>query len=166
MLRQLNAMDAQEIGAVLADFCAAPAWIERMAASRPFATPAAVLAAAESAADAVGPDDWREAFRHHPPIGEQAAERPQSDAARTASSREQSAAREAPASDLAALADGNRAYRDKFGYVFIVCATGKTAPEMLAMLRERLTNDPDTEIRVAADEQRRITRLRLERLLG
>jgi allantoicase len=166
VLRQLNAMDPQEIGAVLADFCAAPAWIERMAASRPFATPAAVLAAADSAADAVGPDDWREAFRHHPPIGEQAAERPQSDAARTASSREQSAAREASASDLAALADGNRAYRDKFGYVFIVCATGKTAPEMLALLRDRLTNDPETEIRVAAGEQRRITRLRLERLLG
>src|SRR6185503_6164695 len=107
VLRQLNAMDAQAIGATLEEFCAAPQWIERMAASRPFATPAAVLAAADAAADAVGPDDWREAFRHHPPIGGQTAERPQSDAARAASSREQSAAREASASDLAALADAN-----------------------------------------------------------
>jgi len=166
VLRQLNAMDAQEIGATLADFCAAPAWIARMAASRPFATPAAVLAAADAAADAVGPDDWREAFRHHPPIGEQAAERPQSDTARAASSREQSAAREASASDLTALAEGNRAYQEKFGHVFIVCATGRTAAEMLALLRERLPNDPETEVRIAASEQRRITRLRLERLLG
>jgi allantoicase len=70
VLRQLNAMDDQEARATLADFCAAPAWIDRMAASRPFATPAAVLAAADGAADAVSPEDWREAFRHHPRLGE------------------------------------------------------------------------------------------------
>ena len=166
VLRQLNAMDAQEIGATLADFCAAPAWIGGMAASRPFATPAAVLAAADSAAATVGADDWREAFRHHPPIGGPAAERPQSAAARAASSREQAVAREASASDVATLADGNRAYQEKFGHIFIVCAAGRTASEMLALLRERLKNDPETEVHVAADEQRRITRLRLERLLG
>jgi allantoicase len=166
VLRQLNAMDDQEIRAALADFCAAPAWIERMAASRPFASAAAVLAADEAAADAAGPDDWREAFRHHPRIGERAAERPQSDAARTLSAREQSASREASPADLAALAEGNRAYQDRFGYVFIVSAAGRTAPEMLAMLRDRLKNDAETELRVAAGEQRRITRLRLERLLG
>src|SRR4029077_19967934 len=78
VLRQLNASDEPEIRATLADFCAAPAWIARMAASRPFATSAAVLAAADEAADAVEPDDWREAFRHHPRIGEGAAERAQS----------------------------------------------------------------------------------------
>jgi allantoicase len=166
VLRQINAMDDQEVRAALADFSAAPAWIERMAASRPFATPAAMLAAAEAAADAAGPDDWREAFRHHPRIGETAAERPQSDAAQALSSHEQSAAGHASPSEREALAEGNRAYEDRFGYVFIVCATGRTAPEMLAMLRERLKNDPDTELRVASAEQRRITRLRLERLLG
>jgi allantoicase len=166
VLRQLNAMDDQEIRAAFADFCAAPPWIDRMTASRPFDTPAAVLAAADAAADAVGPDDWREAFRHHPRIGERAAERRQSDAAQALSAGEQAASRQASAAELAALAEGNRAYQDRFGYVFIVSAAGRTAPEMLAMLRERLNNDPDTELRVAAGEQRRITRLRLERLLG
>jgi OHCU decarboxylase len=125
-----------------------------------------VLAAADAAADAVSPDDWREAFRHHPPIGGPAAERTQSEAARAASSREQSAAREASPADLAALAEGNRAYQEKFGHIFIISAAGRTAPEILAILRERLKNDPETEVRMAADEQRRITRLRLERLVG
>jgi allantoicase len=166
VLRQLNAMDGQEVRAALADFCAAPAWIERMAASRPFAAPAAVLAAADAAADAVEPDGWREAFRHHPRIGERAAERQQSYAAQAMSAQEQSVAHDASFDDLSALAEGNRAYQDRFGYVFIVCATGKTAPEMLAMLRDRLKNDPDSELRVAMGEQRRITRLRLERLFG
>jgi allantoicase len=166
VLRQLNAMDDQEIRAALADFCAGPAWIERMAASRPFATTADVLAAAEAAADDAGPDDWREAFRHHPRIGERAAERPQSDTARALSAREQSGAGEASPADLEALAEGNRAYQDRFGYVFIVSAAGRTAAQMLALLRERLKNDPDAELRVAAGEQRRITRLRLERVLG
>lgn len=166
VLRQLNAMDEPDVRAALTDFCAAPAWIDRMASSRPFSTSAAVLAAADSAADAVGPDDWREAFRHHPAMGESTAERGQSDAGQALSAREQSAARQGSASDLAALAEGNRTYQDRFGHVFIVCAAGKTASEMLTMLRERLTNDPDSELRVAAGEQRRITRLRLEKLLG
>jgi allantoicase len=166
VLRQLNAMDEQEVRALLADFCAAPAWIDRMASARPFASAPAVLTAADKAADAVGPDGWREAFRHHPRIGERQAQRPQSNAAQAASSREQAGVQQADAADLAALAEGNRTYEDRFGYVFIVCASGKTAPEMLSMLRDRLKNDPDRELRVAADQQRRITRLRLERLLG
>jgi allantoicase len=166
VLRQLNAMDDQEIRAALADVCAAPAWLDRMAASRPFAAPAAVLAASDAAAEGAGPNDWREAFRHHPPIGERAAERPQSDASRALSAREQAASRDASPPDQAALAEGNRAYQDRFGYVFIVCAAGRSTPEILAILRDRLKNDPDTELRVAAGEQRRITRLRLERLLG
>ena len=166
VLRQLNAIDEPEIRATLTDFCGAPAWIDRMAASRPFATPAGVLSAAEAVADRVAPDDWQEAFRHHPRIGEQAAERPQSELARALSASEQCAAGESSSADPAALTAAHRAYEARFGYVFIVCATGRTMPEMLAMLRERLKNDPDTEVRVAAGEQRRITRLRLERLLG
>src|SRR5258705_3008185 len=121
VLRQLNAMDDQEIRAELADFCAAPAWIDRMAASRPFATPAAVLTTADTAADAVKADDWREAFRHHPPIGARAAERRQSDGAQTLSAQEQSSAWRASPSEVAALAEGNRAYTDRLAYIFIAC---------------------------------------------
>ena len=166
VLRQLNAMDEAEVRALFADFCAAPAWIDRMAASRPFASAPAVLTTSDKAAEAVGPEDWSEAFRHHPRIGEHQAERRQSEAAETLSSREQSGVGQAAPTDLAALADANRAYEQRFGHVFIVSASGKTAPEMLALLRDRLTNDPDTELRIAAGEQRRITRLRLERLFG
>jgi allantoicase len=166
VVRLLNAMDAAEVRATLAGFCAAPAWIERMIASRPFTDAAAVLAAADTAAAAVGTDDWREAFRHHPRIGERTAERAQSDAARVASEREQSTAAQASAADLAALAEGNRAYEERFGYVFIVSAAGKSAPEMLAILRDRLKNDPERELQIAAGEQQKITRLRLDRLLA
>ena len=166
VVRQLNAMDGPELRGVLADFCAAPAWIEQVAAARPFASAAAVLTAADAAAESVPLDDWREAFRHHPRIGERAAEKRQSDAARTLSSREQAAVTNAAQPDLAALAEGNRLYEDRFGHVFIVAAAGRSAAEMLAMLHDRLKNDPGTEIGVAAAEQRKITRLRLERVLG
>ena len=110
-------------------------------------------------------DDWREAFRHHPRIGERQAERTQSDTARGLSSREQAAVQGAGEDDIAALAEANRAYEARFGHGFIVCATGRTAPEMLAMLKERVKNDPATELTIAAGEHRKITRLRLERLL-
>ncbi len=94
------------------------------------------------------------------------AERPLSASARAQAAREQAASHDATPADLAALVEGNCAYQDNFGYVFIVCASGKTMPEMLAILQERLKNDADTELHVASDELRKITRLRLERLLG
>jgi allantoicase len=166
VLRQLNAMDEPELRAALADFCGAPSWTARMAAARPYATPEDVFRAAEAAGGEVTPDDWREAFRHHPRIGERGAERSQSSAARDASAHEQSGMDAAPAAERAALAEGNRAYEDRFGHVFIVCASGRSAAEMLAMLRERMSHDPAAELQVAAAEQRKITQLRLERLLG
>ena len=165
VLRQMNALDAPELTSTLADFCAAPEWIARVAAARPFATPDAILAAADGADAVVTPDGWLEAFRHHPRIGERAAERRQSDFAQRASSREQARVAEASPDEAAALAEANRAYEGRFGHVFIVCASGKSAPEMLALLRERLNNDPGTELTIAAVELKQITRLRLERLL-
>jgi len=166
VVRQLNAMDAPELRAAFADFCAAPAWIDRMTASRPFASAEAILAAADEAAKGVPDADWLEAFRHHPRIGERQAERIQSEAARGMSSSEQAGVERAAAADVAALAEGNRAYEARFGYVFIVSAAGRTVPEMLAMLKERLGHDPAAELRVAAAEQQKITRLRLARLFG
>ncbi|HXT29900.1 MAG TPA: allantoicase [Vicinamibacterales bacterium] len=166
VVRQLNAMDAPELRAAFADFCAAPAWIDRMTASRPFASAEAILAAADEAAKGVPDADWLEAFRHHPRIGERQAERIQSEAARGMSASEQGGVERAAAADVAALAEGNRAYEARFGYVFIVSAAGRTVPEMLAMLKERLGHDPAAELRVAAAEQQKITRLRLARLFG
>jgi len=166
VLRQLNASDEPALRALLADFCAAPEWLDRIAADRPFSSAAALQSASEQAADRVSPAGWREAFRHHPRIGEHSSDRPQSASARAQSSREQASVEGASASERAALAEGNRAYEAKFGQPFIVCASGKSVSEMLALLRERLNNDAETELRVAAGEQRKITKSRLDRLFG
>jgi len=166
VLRQLNASDEPDLRALLADFCAAPEWIDRLAGKRPFSSSAALQSASEQAADHVTTAGWREAFRHHPRIGERATERAQSASAQAQSSREQAGVERASADERAALAEGNRAYEARFDQPFIVCASGKSVPEMLAMLRQRLGNDPDAELRVAASEQRKITKLRWERLLG
>jgi 2-oxo-4-hydroxy-4-carboxy-5-ureidoimidazoline decarboxylase len=105
--------------------------------------------------------DWREAFGHHPKIGERDALGRRFAATAQLSEREQRGVAGASDDVLTALADDNRAYEAKFGYIFIVCATGRTADEMLAMLQQRLGNDPAHEIHIAAAEQARITELRL-----
>jgi 2-oxo-4-hydroxy-4-carboxy-5-ureidoimidazoline decarboxylase len=127
-----------------------------MLAARPFADDAALFAAAESAWWALDPADWDEAFASHPRIGDRAA----TGLART----EQAGVAGADAATLEALAVGNRAYEARFGRVFLICATGRSAAEMLAELRRRLAHDAAAELRVAAAEQAKITRLRLETL--
>ena len=110
-------------------------------------------------------DDLLEAFRHHPRIGEQKAAEAQSAQAQRWSKQEQAGVEVAPAETLAALAEANQAYEARFGYIFLICATGKTSEEMLALLRTRLHNDAEQELRIAAVEQQKITRIRLEKLL-
>ena len=132
-------------------------------ACRPFGSRDAALSAARDVWFALSHADWLEAFAHHPKIGDVASLRRRFPATHHLSSQEQAAVSGAPNTTLAALAEGNRAYEEKFGYIFIVCATGRTADEMLALLRARLPNDPDAEIRIAAEEQAKITALRLNR---
>jgi 2-oxo-4-hydroxy-4-carboxy-5-ureidoimidazoline decarboxylase len=110
-------------------------------------------------------DDWKEAFSHHPKIGD--VESLTKKFASTAhwASGEQSGVGIASKETIEALAEGNRLYEEKFGYIFIVCATGKSAEEMLEMLQSRLENNPAEEIKIAADEQNKITKLRIEKLL-
>jgi len=155
--------------------CGSSTWVERMMQRRPFGSTDALLAAARDEWFALGEDDWREAFRHHPKIGDREALRARSGvpAARTLrggvvfphtahlSAQEQRGVSGAPDHILDALAEGNRKYEDTFGFIFIVCATGKSAAEMLGLLRARLPNPPDREIRIAASEQAKITELRL-----
>jgi 2-oxo-4-hydroxy-4-carboxy-5-ureidoimidazoline decarboxylase len=133
-----------------------------MMAQRPFADADAALNAAHEAWFALGPEDWLEAFSHHPKIGDVQSLRRRFPATHDLSAREQGGIIGASDTTLEALAAANRAYEDRFGYIFIVCATGKTAAEMLALLRARLSNDSGTEIRIAAEEQARITALRLK----
>lgn len=109
--------------------------------------------------------DWKEAFARHPKIGDtESLKKKFADTARWASN-EQSGTSEASAETIKALAEGNKQYEQKFGYIFIVYATGKSTDEMLAMLQTRLQNSPEVEIEIAADEQNKITKLRLEKLL-
>jgi len=124
------------------------------------------MAAAEAVWNALSPEDWREAFTHHPRIGDKEALRQRFASTRGWAEAEQAGALAASEDVLDALAAGNRDYEERFGYIFIVCATGKSADEMLALLRARLAHDLEDEIRFAAAEQARITRLRLEKLLA
>ncbi|MDB4951944.1 MAG: Allantoicase [Gemmatimonadetes bacterium] len=163
-LERLNALPADEADAEMRRCCGSPEWARRMAAARPFVSEEELLDAADATWDALPPEEWLAAFRAHPRIGERKAERPQAGTAAW-SAQEQAGVGDADADTRAALAEANRAYEERFGWIFLVCATGRTAGEMLASARARLDNEPDDELRVAADEQRRITRLRLEKLL-
>ena len=164
-LRELDALPISEAAPLLAACCGAPAWIRSMLARRPFRTRDALFAAAEDAAATLSPDDWLAAFAHHPRIGEQRAAAAVGVTAQEWSAREQGAASATAAGLADALREGQRAYESRFGYIFIICAGGRSAAEILAALRTRLRNAPDTELLVAAGEQRRITRLRLETLV-
>lgn len=138
--------------------CGSRRWAERMAGSRPFTTETDVFTVASRLWLSLSEADWLEAFSHHPKIGET---KPTSGWA----AEEQAGAKSASSAVLAELAQLNETYRQKFGYVFLVCATGKSAEEMLGLLKARIGNTPDEEIRIAAGEQGKITHLRLEKLL-
>jgi OHCU decarboxylase len=164
-LDRLNALDAETAARDLRRCCGSRAWAAHMAAARPFLSVEALQAAADRIWLALGESDWREAFAAHPRIGERAG--PAAGAGTAAwSVREQSSVATAETTVLDRLAAKNREYEARFGYIFIVCATGKSADQMLTMLERRLRHDAAQEIGVAADEQRKITRLRLEKLLA
>jgi OHCU decarboxylase len=165
-LDRLNALPADEAQRELLTCCGSRAWARRVAAARPFADAVALFDRADAVWWELDESDWREAFRSHPKIGEKKAEAGQTGREQAWSAGEQAGMTGAADATRDALAEGNRAYEARFGYIYIVCATGRTADEMLALLRQRLANDPGTEIRVAAEEQRRITRIRLEKLLA
>jgi allantoicase len=162
----LNALSEEELRKFFLDCCGSQAWVEQMLAERPFAGIENLLEAADRVWSALAETDWIEAFRHHPPIGGKKAAAKSSGKAKKWSAGEQALAQSAPAEILAQLAEANQEYFAKFGNVFLVCATEKSADEILENLRARLPNDPETETRIAAEEQRKITRLRLEKLLS
>jgi 2-oxo-4-hydroxy-4-carboxy-5-ureidoimidazoline decarboxylase len=146
---------------ILLRACGSTAWVDRMMARRPFGSQGTLLSAARREWFALSEHDWLEAFSHHPKIGDRAALAARFPATHDLSAHEQSAVGLAPDAVLNALADANEAYLDRFGFIFIVCATGKSAEQMLALLRARLPNDRATELRNAAEEQSKITALRL-----
>jgi OHCU decarboxylase len=136
-----------------------------MVSRRPFHTRDRLLAAADEISLTLHPMDWLEAFEHHPRIGEKQAGAMVSATAADWSKGEQSASSRASEDTRAALIEANAEYEKRFGFIFIICANGRRAEEILAAMRERLANEPDTEIFIAAREQQQITRLRLEKLV-
>jgi OHCU decarboxylase len=129
-----------------------------MMARRPFGSEAAALDAADRIWVSLFPVDWREAFSAHSRIGDRNA--------RGQAAAEQAGAQNAPEAVRDALAEANRAYEERFGYIFIVCASGKSAEELLDLCRRRLDNDPVAELAVSAEEQRKITCFRMETLFA
>lgn len=163
---ELDALSATEAEPLFASCCGSRAWVTRMLERRPFEDLSTLLRAADEIWWSLGPDEWREAFAHHPRIGERDAAAGQEPRARAWSAGEQRGVAAATADVHAALAEANRDYERRFGHIYLVSAAGKGADELLAILLARLSNDPDTELRVAAGEQAKITRLRLRKLLG
>jgi 2-oxo-4-hydroxy-4-carboxy-5-ureidoimidazoline decarboxylase len=165
-LDALNALPEPELARRLRDCCGSTRWIARMLQERPFRSAEHLLTAAAHAWSHAAPEDWQEAFDHHPRIGEQ---RPQSavSAQATAWSTNEQALAAAPNTGVRqALARANAEYERRFGRIYIVCAAGLEAEEILADVRRRLANEPEVEERIAAAEQARITALRLRQLIG
>ena len=156
--RYINTL-VDEIAAVqLRNCCGSTEWVRRMMAARPFPSWSDLIREAEAIWHALKPDDWREAFAAHPRIGDQSGSR--------WSRQEQSGTSTASSESMDALVAANREYEARFGHKYIVCATGRSADEMLAMAWQRLENAPENELRVAAEEQMKITKLRLMKLVG
>ena len=170
-LADLNALPDSAARAELLRCCGSSRWALMMASARPFATADMMAVHADAVWSSLDATDWLEAFRAHPRIGESvvatgAAGPGESDGAGRWSEQEQALVQSADDAVRHRLAEANRRYEARFGYIFIVCATGTRADEILVMLERRLTNDPDLERRIAAEEQRRITRLRIAKLIA
>ena len=164
-LLRLNELSTRDAEDEFLKCCGSAKWAHEMAVARPFAGKAEMLAKAKEVSTGLKTEDWLEAFRAHPKIGEKKAAKDQTAQEQTWSAQEQSAVQAASAEIAEQLAHRNREYEGRFGFIFIVCATGKSPREILAILDGRIHNDPETELQVAAEEQRKITRLRLQKLL-
>jgi allantoinase len=165
-LDRLNMLAPDEAAVELLRCCGSRRWAERMSTLRPFASEEALFQAADEVWSMLDRDDRLEAFAAHPRIGDLDALRARFASTARWAAGEQAGVAGAPEPVLQALAQGNRDYEARFGYLFIVCATGKTADEMLGLLRGRLGNDPDAELAVASAEQAKITRIRLGNLVS
>ena len=165
-LRRLNSLQPSDAESEFLKCCGSKTWAREMRQRVPFGDVSDLLETAKSVWWSLKPEDWLEAFRSHPKIGEQKAAAEVSQASLSWSSKEQAGVSNASAATKELLADLNRRYEEKFGFIYIVCATGKSSDELLAILQERLGHDSETELQIAAREQAQITELRLNKLLG
>jgi len=165
-LEELNKISQPQLKEELLKCCGSSTWVKMMMAYFPADSMEGLLEQAEEIWSECSEDDWREAFAHHPKIGDVESLTKKFASTAQWASGEQSGVNTAATETITALAEGNRLYEEKFGYIFIVCATGKSAEEMLTLLQGRLKNDPEKEIKIAAAEQNKITQLRLQKLIA
>ncbi|MGC0373837.1 2-oxo-4-hydroxy-4-carboxy-5-ureidoimidazoline decarboxylase [Streptomyces sp. SAI-229] len=158
-LVRFNALEEHAALAVLHEACASTVWARRLLAARPYRTVDALYAASDAATAGLTTTDLEEAMAGHPPIGRPEPGDP-------ASAREQSGMAGAPEALRAEMLALNLAYQERFGHVFLVCATGRTGEQMRDALRERLGNAPEREREIVRTELGRINRIRLARLVG
>lgn len=149
----------------LAKCCGSMNWIEKMINKSAINSKEKFLEAADKVWYSLRKEDWLEAFTHHPKIGDLNSLKEKFSSTKLLAENEQSGVNSATNECLTELARLNEEYERKFGYIFIVCATGKTADEMLALIRERIKNNSEEEVMIAMEEQNKITKLRLEKLL-
>ena len=166
VLSHWNTLPPEEAACEILPCCGAQAWASAMAAKRPILDEDALLAASNEIWRGLPEANWLEAFRSHPRIGESHAEKSAGAQSSAWSEQEQQKAAKAGEAVKMALKWGNREYEQKFGRIFIVCATGKSAGEILEILRRRLHNDDATELRQSAEEQRQIMQIRLKKWMA
>ena len=164
-LGRFNALAPEAAREELLKCCGATRWAEAMEQGRPYLSLWHLLAHGNDVWRTLDQDEWLEAFRSHPKIGEKKAANQVAVQSQQWSAQEQHRVANATAAAIEKLARLNRVYEEKFGFIFIVCATGKSSDEILASLEQRLTNAPDVELPIAAAEQAKITELRLRKLL-
>lgn len=165
-LVELNHLATPEVHEILRQLCGSDAWCRNLATRVPFANTAQLHEAADATFDELSDGDWIEAFSCHPKIGDIDSLRMKFTGNKQWSAGEQSGMSQADEQTIEELAEGNRDYQARFGHIFIVSASGKSASEMLALLKARLPNDAETELAIAANEQRKITHLRIDKLLN
>jgi len=165
-LHELNTLQPEQLKEELLKCCGSRNWVEKMLPFFPVEDMVELLNDAEAQWYECTEADWLEAFTHHPKIGDVASLKKKFASTATWASGEQGAVAQASDETLQQLAKGNDDYEKKFGFIFIVCATGKSAEEMLSLLQLRLPNNKDEEMRIAMEEQNKITQIRLQKLLA
>ena len=165
VLARWHTLPPEEAATEVLSCCGSHAWAAKLVAMRPFRDQQSLFAAADHCWQNLPEADWLEAFRSHPRIGEKHAENKTTAASAAWSRSEQSQMNEADAAILLRMREGHREYEERFGRIFIVCASGKQPAEMLRILEHRLTNDPAQELLESAAQQQQIMQLRLRKWL-
>jgi 2-oxo-4-hydroxy-4-carboxy-5-ureidoimidazoline decarboxylase len=166
ILARWHALPAEQAAAEVLSCCGSSAWAAKLAARRPFIDEQSLFSAADECWQHLPEADWLEAFRSHPRIGEQHAQNKTTATSAAWSRSEQSQMKAADAAMLMRMGEGHREYEERFGRIFIVCASGKQPAELLRILEHRLNNDPAQELLESAAQQQQIMQLRLRKWLG